>query len=202
MKFEALGLARAGTDAIATIVALGAAGRFAFRARDFATARRYAEQAAAMSRERGAIVLELRYRGDLAACHDNEGNATRAIDEYRRCIEESWRHRFLYTLVVALWNACRPLSHSGRHAIALRTVVFAMRYWEGAIGAITWRDRRYVARIRRGARLALGRELACAEMRAGWTTSLEAAVADALSALSPPPAPVSAVAPPDRAAAS
>jgi len=58
------------------------------------------------------------------------------------------------------------------------------RRWESGIGALSYRDRRHIARIRSAARRALGRARADATLREGSALTLSSAVARVLSALS------------------
>src|SRR5438477_12151289 len=109
-----------------------------------------------MSLQEGAPVLQVRYRGDLAACFDNEGNWEAAIEHYRICIEQAWQQRYFHTLAIALWNVCRAWSRTGQHERAATMIAFAARYWVSGIGALAYRDVRYGACIRSAARLARG----------------------------------------------
>ena len=184
LQREALRLAESTGESRLVIAAIGGVGRLAFRAKDYVQARHHAEHALAMSLASGAIVLQVRYRGDLAACFDNEGQWDAAIEQYRQCIEQAWQQRFFHTLAIALWNLCRAWSRTGRHEPATLLIAFAAHYWESGIGALSYRDKRYIARIRSAARRALGRAKTEATMREGNALTLPAAVARVLSALS------------------
>ena len=111
----------------------------------------------------------------LAQAHAAGRDWPGALAAARQALRIAHQRQHLRTLTLQLFG--HPLAHLRQPEPALQLAAFAERYWRQHLGALTGREARALARLRRLAQAHLGRERSAAAWASGQTLNLGEALA-------------------------